>query len=133
MRSLVALAALALTACHQQSMPAIGVQRPLSIEEKIVRESGPRLAPLALAIAWKESRFHPKAISRTKDFGVFQIHASTAVKLHLWNPLDEDLNIVAGVGLLRVGLELYGSDAGAACYFRHPAKCAEFAGIKAAE
>ena len=99
------------------------VVRGLSIEEKIVREAGPQLAPLALAIAWRESRFNAKAISRTRDLGVFQIHASTAVALHLWHPLDVDQNIVAGVGLLRVGYEMYGSEAGARCFFEHPARC----------
>jgi|SRR5579883_2596921 len=99
------------------------VVRSLSIEEKIVREAGPQLASLALAIAWRESRFNPRAVSRTRDLGVFQIHDKTAIALHLWHPLDPDENIVAGVGLLRVGLDKYGNEAGARCFFEHPARC----------
>lgn len=104
--------------------PAPAVPHWLSVPEKIVREAGPREAHLALAIAFRESRFERMAVSETRDFGVFQIHyPGTGLALGLRDPFNEDLNIVAGVGLLREGWRRYGSAAGAVCYFAHPSRC----------
>ena len=109
--------------------------RPYHPVNFAVIEAGPQLAPLALAIAWRESNFDPTKIHenldkngkvKSIDSGFFQINSRTAKWLHLWNPLNWRLNIIAGAGLLKAGYEIYGSEAGAACYFAHSGRCHAF-------
>lgn len=93
-----------------------------------MREAGPDLAALALAIAGDENFSHdPRAVHVNKDGsvdqGIFQINEFTARRRGLRDPLDALSNIREGVKILREGKRLYGTQAGTICYFEHPARC----------
>jgi soluble lytic murein transglycosylase-like protein len=99
---------------------------PWRIEDRIVREAGPVLAPLALAVGWRESKLGVYLVGTNpdgqQDLGIFQLHPATARGLGV-DPMDSSQNIRAGVRLLADGYRRFGTMAGADCWFEHPARC----------
>lgn len=137
-RTLVMLASLAignpsLRAPALHELPWVDAWRllPHHPANHAVREAGPRLAPLALAIAWRESGMNPLAISgpnsnHTYDLGLFGLNTHTIKVLHVANPFDPDQNMIAGIGLLRMYIEMHGQTWALCAYARGPGKCREY-------
>lgn len=80
----------------------------LDIAEKVIAEANrQKIDPnLALAVAYQESRFNPKASSEKGAYGVMQLMPTTAKSLGV-NIMDVDDNIRGGVSYLKSNLDKF--------------------------
>lgn len=80
----------------------------LDIAERIVAEANKQNVDpnLALAIAYQESRFNPKAQSNRGAYGVMQLMPETAKSLGV-NIMDMDDNIRGGISYLKSNLDKF--------------------------
>ena len=53
------------------------------------------------AVAWQESRYNPRAISKAGAVGVMQLMPETARQLGVRNLYDVEQNVVGGTAYLR--------------------------------
>ena len=67
---------------------------------------------LIAALIWEESRFDPKAISRSRAKGLMQIMPQTAQELKLVKIYDPESNICAGVKYFKRQCELFRQEEG---------------------
>jgi soluble lytic murein transglycosylase-like protein len=91
------------------------------VVEEAVRQEVP--AHLMLAIAYRESHFNPRLVSETDDWGVMQLNWYTWKALHVKDPLNAQLNIIAGVGLWASYYKTGGQEYAMCAYARGPQKC----------
>lgn len=80
----------------------------LDIADRVVAEANRQNVnpDLALAIAYQESRFNPKATSNKGAYGVMQLMPETAKSLGV-NIMDMDDNIRGGISYLKSNLEKF--------------------------
>ena len=83
------------------------------------------------AIAWQESRYNPRAISRAGALGVMQLMPETARQLGVQNPHDVHQNVVGGTAYLRQQLERFGNNVplALAAYNAGPGAVMKYGGI----
>lgn len=83
------------------------------------------------AIAWQESRYNPRAISRAGALGVMQLMPETARQLGVQNPHDVRQNVVGGTAYLRQQLERFGNNVplALAAYNAGPGAVMKYGGI----
>jgi hypothetical protein len=67
-------------------------------------------ADIIRAVAWKESRYNPKAVSSAGAQGIMQIMPETGKGLGLEDPFNIQQNITAGAKYLRQMMDRYGND-----------------------
>lgn len=67
-------------------------------------------ADIIRAVAWKESRYNPKAVSSAGAQGIMQIMPETGKGLGLEDPFNIQQNIMAGAKYLRQMMDRYGND-----------------------
>ena len=109
---------------------------PSTVPDRIITAAGPRLATIALGVAFtanrrfnRFARHHNK--NGTDDVGIFQIND---VLVGVYAPwflsrgiiLDRNNvshNLYIGIDRLSAGWTLYGTERGAHCHFAHPARC----------
>ena len=116
--------------------PAPSAQRGAAPPEAIgglIRAASARAAisPLLLeAVAWRESRFDPAAVSSKGARGVMQLMPATARELGV-DPDDAAANIAGGAEYLRRMLRRYGGDLALAlaAYNAGPAAVDRFGGV----
>ena len=108
---------------HPDQVMLFDVSRVPDVPELIVREATRQGVPahLAIMVAWRESKFNPLAIGTnfdgSHDYGLFQLSERTVKILHVARPLDARQSTIGGVGVLRWGLDLCGSERGALSYY----------------
>lgn len=116
----LSIAVILLALAQPASAPFPPARRPafrvVGIEERIVLAAiDAGIEPgLALAVAWRESRFRPRARSPlnsngTRDWGLFQLNDTTIRALGIADPFDVEVNIRAGTRLLAAWLAECGS------------------------
>lgn len=83
------------------------------------------------AVAWQESRYNPRAISKAGAVGVMQLMPETARQLGVHNLYDVEQNVVGGTAYLRQQLERFGNNVplALAAYNAGPGAVIKYGGI----
>ncbi|WP_397582533.1 lytic transglycosylase domain-containing protein [Sphingorhabdus sp.] len=83
------------------------------------------------AVAWQESRYNPRAISKAGAVGVMQLMPETARQLGVRNLYDVEQNVVGGTAYLRQQLERFGNNVplALAAYNAGPGAVIKYGGI----